>query len=129
MSTSSILKGFQKEPRTQLQCDGRSAPLHVQQFPEQQLTPEHAISHCSWFAGDHWNAEPADVDIGGEAGDTEGEEHSKLEENPGLRFGSSFASLLLDVFVEISAPGLFVARLFARQALCHPTKIEMEEGA
>ena len=103
-----------------------SAPS-CQSFPKKRLTAEHPIPHCPWFAGDHWDAEPSDVDIGGKASDTEGEEHGELEEYPGLWLGSSFAPLLLDVVVEISAAGLVVARLLGQHPLRHPTKIEMGE--
>lgn len=90
-------------------------------FPEKRLTPEHAVSHCPWLASEHRYAEPVDVDVGGETDDTEGEEYSEFEDNPGLRFGSSFASLLLDVLVEVDAAALLAARLLVWRPLCHLT--------
>ena len=70
-------------------------------FPELRLTSKHAIPHCLRPVGDHWYAEPVDVDIGGKADDAEGKEYGKLEEDPRLRFGSPLVPFLLDVLTEI----------------------------
>lgn len=103
--------------------------IRAQHPPEVQLTPEHTIPHCLRFASKHWDTEPVDVDIGGEADDTEGEEYGEFEEDPGLRFGSSFAPLLPNILVEVSATDLLIARLLIRRPLCHLMKIEMGESA
>lgn len=84
-----------------------------------RLTPEHTISHSPRFSDEHRDAEPTNVDIGGESDDAEGEEYGELEEDPGQWLGSSFAPLLLDVTVEISATGQFAKRLLVRRRLCH----------
>ena len=101
----------------------------AQCLPELQLTPEHTISHSLWLAGEHWNTEPVDVDIGGKANDTDGEEYGKFEEDPGLRFGSPFTPLLPDVIVELSATTLLILGLLVRCLLCHLMRIGVGESA
>ena len=94
---------------------------------ETRLTPEHAISHCPRFANKHRNAEPADVNIGSKADDSEVEEYGELEEDPGLGFGSSFASLFQDFRVEVGTASLATTRLLVGNPLVHLTGIEMGE--
>jgi hypothetical protein len=98
--------------------------MSSQSLPERSLTSEDTISHCSRFASKHRNTEPADVDIGGKADDSEGEEYGELEEDPGLWFRSSFVPLLLDFLGEISATDLAAVRLPIRHPLGHLKRVE-----
>lgn len=91
--------------------ESQHCSLHIHPFPEKRLTSERAIPHCPRFAGEHWNTKPVNVDIRSKADDAEVEEYGELEKDPGLRVGSSFVPLLLNVPVEIGATALFAARL------------------
>ena len=120
---------YQKNPEDSQECNCNVTAksqrhfLHAQSFPKERLTPEHAISYCLRFTSEHWDAEPVDIDIGSKTDDAEVEEYGKLEEDPGLRGGSSFVPLLLNVLVKVGATGLFTARWLVRYRLCHLTRI------
>lgn len=91
-------------------------------------TPEYAIPHCLRFAGKDWDTEPINIDIGGKTDDSEGDEYGELEEDPRLRFRSSFMPLLLNFFVEIDAASLVATRLPVSRPLNHPVRIGARFG-
>lgn len=123
---------YQKDTKDRQECNCNvtervSATSSVSSPFPRRLTSEHAISHCLRLTDEHWNAEPADVDIGSKPDDAEGEEHCKLEEDPGLRFGSSFVPLLSNFRIKLSAVGLIAARRLVQYRLCHLMRIWIGE--